>query len=342
MKNIIKIFEFLIFLLIFFSGCQNPLKEQKDLVDVFQAKLFTHLMSTYDVSILSEDLVNTRLSVDRPALGKVPLLQFKTLGFKGRNSRYFCLYYRVPYLKIEKDTERAKEYGILKLIELDENEKCVDQMEREPIFKLENIVDLKFFLSEREIHLNEENKKIDPLTLVLKISMPSSSYRKTNFYWIEAPLLNIEKSNFNKRSNFFSSSTKNYYHGEFIVYSNLDSLLDDKTPEEVSIIKKDIVEWNENDNPCLRVDPASCMKLGENKCHLCRYQSFEVSLTSCWDETLRFCGPNSCGEKGMPACQRRARDHSLDGLSLDEVGEYYFCRKDLSLFINSKKMIICQ
>ncbi|MCK5883208.1 MAG: hypothetical protein KAG61_05930 [Bacteriovoracaceae bacterium] len=299
-------FSVLIILTFLFLSCS---KEKQ--FNLFKAELFNTLITSSQLQLVEPERADSNVVIVRPPLTWVPLFKVTVEEKRGRGE--LCFFYRTPHRKVK---------GILKLVEVEYGQRCrtvLDPLGEISIASIEGVSDLLLFtkkgtFSGAEITLTFIHNDINR-----SLSLPMYNMSKA------IPLKRFSGSGRSRPINGISISSdlplldKNLHKG--------DSLLLQKNGEAIS---------------CHRVS-SDCETVDPNICNRCRYGWFPgASGISCPQGGTKYCRPNQCGERGMPACPRgiEHRRYKIEDICIAD-SPAAFCRAGLRVICTAKKELIC-
>lgn len=269
-------FIFLFIVWICLWGCVNSEDRNILTLNDFYLKTSNRWMTGLNLILRVENGL-----IDKPIGGEILLFEMSFLDGSNQKMIHDCLYYLVPFKKIQ---------GEISLYENKDGVKCSETPFGKLLFKTSAIKSLK---------INFEN-----FQLSLKVK------RENEDRELHYPLINIkngvvherfkpiwEKKLMNGAMIFNSDSEVNLTH-----MSNYIGHLEDSYSNKTAI-------------QCLKLN-SKCEVVGEDFCYRCKYGVFEVVDYQCPQGGSRFCGINHCGEKNEPACIRglKTLDDEFDGI----------------------------
>lgn len=289
--------------LIFIASCDFPMnKEEKS--DVFRA-YFLKSFSFVDSLIMNKSY-SEKSVVSRPVGTWVRLVESKSR----------CLDYKIPTSKYD---------GVLSI------SKCEKLPVEKPIFKLEEIRNLKISLSDNIISSKEIRNANYGLNLSYEFLGKHRKLRVLTFN-----LKRIDHFSVDPFYKYDSHSTKRWKNG-LRVKNNESLVLRDSSWEGSS--KNDYLQ--KKINFCFRVDH-ECSIVKKNTCDSCLNGWVEVVDYNCDGESSKVCAPLECGAKGMPACSRGTH---WKGIKLKDMcfndSPAGYCQKGLKTICDENKILSC-
>ncbi len=320
-----KIFSILSILFLF--GCAD---NSYRLLEYFEAYNYANWMHVYKLETYNDHYFNKGKEVKKPLGTWQNLLRMELVGEEGKERKIQCLIYKLPNPLGDHRT-----LGILKVVNVKEDEKCDNVWDKSAEIELEDINSLKIFLSKNKRKIGQGKITLDPYTLVLKVNWGFDRTDK----WMLFPFLNLAKRvrlpYMNKR---YSPSLK---------IKKLSGL--SFWPEEMSntkpvkLIGKYTDSYGQNSATlCHKVDD-KCQTIGLNTCSRCRYGYFEVVSSKCTKVFNKYCGVNNCGKKGEPACIRGFEYEAgkkFEGGCYNDSKSVY-CNKGLNPICDGNQVMIC-
>ncbi len=298
--------SFLLILLLVVSSCSKDTETR-----LFKAGLFNSLISTSKLDIIEADLLNTNTAIKRPPFAWKPL--FVATVEDKRGASPLCFFYRTPHRDL---------LGELRLVPLKNLKECravVDPAGEFALASLSDISELKLFKGGRD--LSDEEIALEFLYHGEKIR-------------IQIPFYNLQQKKAFKR--FSSAAKKSLLTG---VRIKTDIAL---TDSEIISSKSLLPIAKDAPTICHRVD-SECKEVSPNICNRCQYGWFPgASGVSCKGGGTKYCRPNTCGEKGMPACPRglNHRTYKSEDVCMPDSPNA-FCRDGLRVVCNERKELIC-
>lgn len=251
----------------------------------FKAKSFPLLVSTLEIE--KNDLyINLDKVIERPFGIFMNLLKLTNLDHGGEKSD-FCLFYQIPM--------KDKSDGTLRLTHSDLGQ-CKDNFDEKIIAEIEAIKDLKVFIYDEDTILDRKRFEAQ----VLYFLFESNGKLET----LQFPLLNYigePPPQWKRYSNSFENRRL-----KGIKVSSIGMSSQKNETRKILKTKGSFGDHYINNSleTCHNFN-ADCQETQEFSCHNCRYGWFSaIPNISCDKVTLKFCGNNRCGEKGMPACVR--------------------------------------
>ncbi len=296
-----------------------------DSVALFESELFLNWHTTYEIKVLGNEYLNNYKYIDRPYNTWMPLFEAKMVDELAIKSKRQCLIYRIPFNQLQ---------GVLKLVEVDNSEKCEDAFDKKEIGQLDSIDGLKIFYSKSEILDHEQKKVLRPFSVNILID------HKGDQRWISIPLLNIMDK---RKMTLYSSGEKTSYNKGvlFWPYSTTEVDLSNRKGS-----KKYLGTMNDRyaDGTLVNCENLTdnCSLNGSSRCDRCRYGWFEVVGSKCKNRRTKYCGPDHCGEKGEPACIRgdisQGISRELGCFGGSKAG---FCKPNLATYCDGNGILIC-
>lgn len=264
-----------LFLFMFFCSF-GVIASSENNLRLLEANLFKDWIYATNV----QEINSPNISITRPVGVELLILRLSFEESRGNNYVHHCVYYRVPFKKIN---------GKIIITENKDSERCDETPSGKVNYELDGLQNFIYSLNSYELKM-------------------SFTFSKKNYNWL-FPLNNLQiKSEHNR---FKSESKKMRLPGLTLLRiddhpkgPNLFSLgnLDDSFSAGTAI-------------RCYKVNK-DCIEIGENLCNRCRFGFYEVVDYTCPNGGSKFCGVNHCGKKSQPACPRgtKTRDQEIDGI----------------------------
>jgi hypothetical protein len=264
---------------ILFSSCIRGISK----IDYFYQKTFPLIISTYNVD-KSELYLNTHSPLSRPPSTFINLVGLHSLDENFKKKTY-CLFYKVPQ-------KSNKSLGRLQLISTKKS--CQNEINSKPIAFINGIQELM-------IHLNDEDTIVERKMFfknTLYIEFKKDEESRTLVF----PLYNYSSKKKETFKRFSTSFNDNILKGIKISMTTRDLEL---IPDPIKTIGEYSDTYlNHNLKICHNFDKR-CKEISKYSCNKCKFGWFNVvGNNNCKNTTLKYCGRNRCGEKGMPACVR--------------------------------------
>ena len=310
--------------LFFLAACHQGPAPTAD--EIFEAKLYVDWLSAYQVRELGENVINSGKVIERPYNAWISLLRVDFLQQDGVGTRSHCVFYRTPHIVNEK-----KRPGLLKVVEIGAQEKCVDRYQQSQYLQLGGIVQLHAFYSDRK-RMIEGGKWLEANTIAFKFKLMDDYEGFINF-----PLLNIAGQIAYKR--FSGSASNHQFPGlTFWPLKSKDQGRPDGKIQMLGTLRDRYADHTLVQ--CLQVGD-QCQTVGDDNCDRCRYGHFPVLNSKCATRFSRFCGPNNCGQKGEPACLRGGRHAKGIKEICQEGSSWGFCNEGLMTSCDESGVLIC-
>jgi hypothetical protein len=242
-----------------------------------EIKIYNEWLYTYKI----QNLLPSGEVITRPPGVNQLIFRLTIPNVSGLNVKTHCVYYQVPYKKIQ---------GIIKILESKNDGPCLEVDSGESWLELRDVKDLRVKL---------ENFKLS-LDFTINNQKKSWSFLLPN---IEEGLIH-EKYQPVKQRKLYSGMTFLRISNESFLNQNNKYLgkLSDRVSRGSSI-------------RCHQVDK-NCENVGENRCDECRYGWYQVVDFQCPQGGSKFCGQSHCGEKNEPACPRGIKVVDAENLGI--------------------------
>ena len=257
----IKLILFFISFLLY--ACHpNSVEENNTAMEM---KLYNEWLYSFKI----QDLKENGVTITRPPGVEQLIIRLTIPTDGGASFKTHCVYYQVPYKKIE---------GLLKIQELKMEVSCPEISSGESWAIIDKISDMTVTLEDFKLHLDfmRNHKKLNWLFLLPNIDngLVHEKYQavKEKKLYSGMSILRISEESFD--------NLNNKYLGK----------LGDRVSRGSAI-------------RCQQVDK-NCQTVGDDRCDDCRYGWYQVVDYNCPQGGSKFCGQNHCGEKNEPACPR--------------------------------------
>jgi hypothetical protein len=297
--------------------------QEENPLDLFYAKSYLHLSSTYRLKILTPQVVNSGKVFKRPGTTLWPILKLSALDSQGIGLVHYCLIYKSP----------TKQDGLL-ILKPKLQKSCSEQVSFEKSMRIDSVFDLKVYLNKT----HEKKKDIPPHHLVLVFK------RKKRDHRLSYPLFNLSSRRV-KGPDSRRLKTMLINEGEDIVDRTYLPGVVFFGEEKPSSEKK--MNWPKNDffkgviYPCHRINE-QCETVGENTCDECPFGQYETVPTKCPLSGDKFCGLEVCGKKGFPACYRGYEyARSVIKFGCYDKNPAGFCEEDLQVICGPNGLLLC-
>lgn len=285
----------LILFLIVLSSCSQSSKTS---LAENEMKIYNEWIYTFSL----EDFKQNGVLIERPPGIAQLIFQMKLPAEGGLSIKTHCVYYQVPYKKIE---------GKLIIDELKNESVCPDTPSDDSWINIDNIKNFKATLDAFKLHFDFD-----------------SSGKKVSWAFL---LPNLEGGLIHQK--YESVKEKKWKSGLSFLRTTPDTFLNQNNKYLGKLSDRMSTGTAIR---CEQVDK-NCNIVGENRCDDCRYGWYQVVDYNCPQGGSKFCGQNHCGEKGEPACPRGYK--VVDPLDPEEAG---ICQVDLTAVRNADKILICQ
>lgn len=265
----------LLLLPILFGGCFIE-KERA----VFEREVLKALPTSLEITGISSRL-NLDEPLTRPPGTWINLLESTNIDGNG-DEQFYCLFYKMP--GVDSDSS-----GTLRFIT--SLKSCFEDFKSGNEVDWTDIEALKFWKPEVDKKIFNNLLKRGHLYLMGK-------HQKEDFL-MEIPLFNIK---FQEKPRRFSNSLQsNIYRGSFL-YKPVSSR---KTFGVNGLLGKYGDNYRDKTSVLCHEFSKDCIESMSFKCDQCKFGWYSaVGLSTCPGQTIKFCGLNKCGERGMPACPR--------------------------------------